>query len=160
MANTVYNEYKNALVTGAAGISTSSLKLCAALVTTAYTPAEADTAANWTSAEVSTAGSSNYTRQTLANVAVTTTTAAGGTDDYIKLDADDVEWLTATISASGAVLYLSNTDNTPGTPGDDTEVATSVAYVDFGSEKSSSAGTFKILWSATNGILNFKQTAS
>jgi len=58
-----------------------------------------------------------------------------------KWDGDDVEWTTATFSAYHAVIYDDTLTN------DDL-----IASIDFGGEKSVSAGTFKIQWHE-NGIV-------
>jgi len=58
-----------------------------------------------------------------------------------KFDGADVEWTTSTITARYAVLY----DSTPGS--DATNPL--LIYVDFGENKSSEAGTFKIAWNAS-----------
>ncbi len=71
---------------------------------------------------------------TLANKAVTQATAT-------KFDADDVEWAASTITAHYAVLY----DDTIGT--DDL-----ICCIDFGENKSTVNGTFKITWNAS-GII-------
>lgn len=77
---------------------------------------------------------------TLQNVAFTYTS---GTNTW-KLDADDVSWPTSTITARYAVII----DTTPGTS------ATNplIGYIDFGTDVSSSGGTFSITFDA-NGIL-------
>jgi len=58
-----------------------------------------------------------------------------------KFDGADVEWADSTITARYAVVY----DNDP--VGDDNKML--VFYVDFGENKSSEAGTFKIQWNAS-----------
>lgn len=60
-----------------------------------------------------------------------------------KFDADDVSWTTSTITARYAVIY----DNTPAT---DAEKSL-IAYIDFGTDQSSSNGTFSIAFN-TSGI--------
>lgn len=55
----------------------------------------------------------------------------------IKLDADDVTWSESTITARYAVIYdATGTDST----------SVLLGYVDFGEDKVSSAGDFKITW--------------
>lgn len=73
---------------------------------------------------------------TLANASLA---YAAGTNT-LKLDGDDTSWATATITARYAVIY----DATPGT------AATNplIAYVDFGADVTSTAGTFLISWHA------------
>lgn len=66
-----------------------------------------------------------------------------GTNTW-KLDAADPSWTSSTITARYAVIY----DSTPGTS------ATNplIAYIDFGADVSSTAGTFSIVFDAA-GIL-------
>jgi hypothetical protein len=70
--------------------------------------------------------------------------------NVIKLDGDDVAWTGATITARYAVIY----DSTPGS------AATNplIAYVDFGANVTSTAGTFTITWAA-GGILTITPAA-
>jgi hypothetical protein len=63
-------------------------------------------------------------------------------------DADDASWSTSTITARVAVIYKDT-----GTNG----TSLLIGYVDFGSDKSSSAGTFTIQWNAS-GIFTFTVT--
>lgn len=62
------------------------------------------------------------------------------------LDADDVTWTNATITARYAVIY----DDNGATDAD----KLLLGYVDFGQDVSSTNGDFKIVWSA-NGIFRF-----
>jgi hypothetical protein len=66
--------------------------------------------------------------------------------NVIKLDAADTSWTSATFTARYAVIY----DSTPGS------AATNpiIGYVDFGEDKSVSAGTFTITWDSA-GIFTF-----
>jgi hypothetical protein len=76
---------------------------------------------------------------TLTNIAPTTS----GTTAFI--DFSDTNWTTATITARGALIYS-------GTAGQ----ARAIAVLDFGSDKSSSAGTFTIVFptaDSSNAIL-------
>ena len=61
-----------------------------------------------------------------------------------KLDAADAEWADSTITARYAVLY----DDTPA--GDAAKPL--MLYVDFGEDKASEDGTFKVKWH-TDGVL-------
>ncbi|MFC9766736.1 hypothetical protein ACFVJ2_33630, partial [Rhodococcus jostii] len=56
------------------------------------------------------------------------------------LDAADSSWTTSTITARYAIIY----NSTPGT--DATRPL--IAYVDFGADVSTTAGTFTITWDA------------
>lgn len=75
---------------------------------------------------------------TLANKTMT----YDGTTNTIKLDANDITWANSTITARYAVIYDS-------TGTDSTSVL--LGYIDFGEDKISSAGDFKITWD-TAGI--------
>ena len=72
---------------------------------------------------------------TLANKSIT---YDSGTN-VIKVDADDVTWSAATITARYAVIYHS-------TGVDSSSVL--IGYIDFGQDMSSSNGDFKITWDA------------
>ena len=76
----------------------------------------------------------------LASKAVT----VDDTDDEGVFDAADTTWSTSTITARYAVLYKDT-----GTP----STSPIICIIDFGSDKSSSAGNFTISWNA-EGILN------
>jgi hypothetical protein len=109
-----------------------------ALFTSAATLSAATTAYS-TSDEVVGAG---YTAggNTLVVSQVPTST---GTTAF--LDFSDTTWTTATITARGALIYLANGGTNP-----------AVAVLDFGSDKTSTAGNFTIQFpaaDATNAIL-------
>ena len=74
-----------------------------------------------------------------ATIATPSLTYTAGTN-VLKLDGGDVSWTTSTITARYAVVY----DDTPGT----SATKPLIAYVDFGADVSSSAGTFSITWDA------------
>jgi hypothetical protein len=59
----------------------------------------------------------------------------------VTFDADDVQWDNSTITARYARIY----DATPAADAD----KKLLAYVDFGADKVSSSGTFKITWNAS-----------
>jgi len=82
-----------------------------------------------------TAGGATLTSPTFAYTAGTNT---------LTLDAADTSWPSSTITARYAVIY----DSTPST--DATRPL--LAYVDFGADVSTTAGTFSIVWDAT-GII-------
>jgi hypothetical protein len=56
-----------------------------------------------------------------------------------KFDAADVSWTSSTITARYAVVYVAT-----GT----SSTSALIGYVDFGSDQSSSSGTFSIVWDA------------
>jgi len=101
---------------------TSSASLDAA--TTAYT----------TSGEVATAGGYNAGGQALA--------VAAGSPTYTSttawLDFDDEVWTSSTITARGAMIYNSDQSNK------------CVAVLDFGGDKTSTAGDFTVIFPAAN----------
>ncbi len=138
MADVIYNSFKKKIMDGSIDLDTDTIKV--ALVTSSYTPDQDahdffDDVTNEVSGTGYTAGGA-----TLANKAVT----ADNTDNEGVFDADDVSWPTSTITARGAVIYKST-----GTA----STSPLIAYIDFGADKSSSAGTFQITWNA-EGILN------
>jgi hypothetical protein len=107
-----------------------------ALLSSSYTPnQDTDDYFNDVSAyEVSGTG---YTAGgiTLTTKSVTYTSGTNVT----KFDADDVSWTSSTITARYAVVYVAT-----GTASS----STLIGYVDFGSNQSSSSGTFSIVWDA------------
>lgn len=138
MANAIYNSFKQDIFSGDIDLNTDTLKVM--LVSGAYTP-DID-AHSFRSSVTSEVIGSGYVAGglTLSGVSVT----KDNTNDRSVFDASDSIWVNATITdARGAVLYKS-TGN----------AATDrlIEYVDFGSNKSSSAGDFKIEWGA-NGII-------
>lgn len=74
-----------------------------------------------------------------ATIGNTTVSYNSGTNTT-TFDGDDVSWPASTITARYAVIY----DSTPGSA----STNPLIAYVDFGSDQSSSSGTFSITWSA------------
>ena len=108
-----------------------------ALLTSSYTPNQ-DTHDYYDDVSSFQVTGTGYTAggATLANK---TNAYTAGTN-VTKFDADDVSWTTSTITARYAVIY----DDTPAT------AATKplIGYVDFGSDQSSSAGTFSVVWDA------------
>lgn len=138
MADVIYNNFKKLIMNGGIDLDTDTIKV--ALVTSSYTPNQDthdffDDVTNEVSGTGYTAGGAS-----LANKAVT----ADNTDNEGVFDADDVTWSTSTITARGAVIYKST-----GTA----STSALIAYIDFGSDQSSSAGNFTITWGA-EGILN------
>lgn len=137
MANVVYNSFKKDIMNGSIDLDTDTIKV--ALVTSTYTPdIDANTKFSDVTNEVTGTG---YTAggATLASVTVTADT----TNDKGVFDAADVTWTTSTITARGAVIYKST-----GTA----STSNLVGYVDFGADKTSSAGDFTISWNS-GGIL-------
>lgn len=138
MADIIYNSFKKKIMDGSIDLDTDTIKV--ALVTSSYTPDQDahdffDDVTNEVSGTGYSAGGAS-----LANKAVT----ADNTDNEGVFDADDVTWSTSTITARGAVIYKST-----GTA----STSALICYLDFGSDKTSTAGNFTIQWNA-EGILN------
>ena len=110
------------------------------LVTSSYTPdfGAHDFYADVTNEVVGT----GYSAGGESLTSVTLTQSAG----TITFDADDVTWTSSTITARGAVVY---DDSLSGDP--------LIAYIDFGADKSSSAGDFVLSFNAS-GIFTLDLT--
>lgn len=139
MASVLYNSFKRDIMNGSIDLDSDTIKCM--LVTSSYTPNidshdKRDDVTNEVSGTGYTAGGA-----TLANKSV----SADNTDDEGVFDADDVVWSTATITARGAVLYKSR--------GGASSADELIAYIDFGSDISSTADNFTITWNA-EGIIN------
>lgn len=134
----LYNSFKRDIMNGGIDLDTDTIKV--ALVTSSYTP-NYDTHDNFDDITNEVSGT-GYTAGgvTLTGQSVT----ADNTDDEGVFDANDVSWASSTITARGAVLYQST-----GTA----STSKLISYIDFGSDKSSSDGTFQVTWNA-EGILN------
>lgn len=129
--------FKVELMTGIHNFTTSTGDTFKIALFTSSATLGASTTAYSTSNEVSGTG---YTAggNTLTNV----TPTSSGTTAYT--DFADTTWSTSTITARGALIYNSSDSNK------------SVAVLDFGSDKSSSAGDFTIVFptaDASNAIL-------
>lgn len=138
MADLIYNSFKRDIMNGGIDLDTDTIKV--ALVTSTYTP-DQDAHDNFDDVTNEVSGT-NYTAggATLASVTV----SVDNTDNEGVFDAADVTWATSTITARGAVVYKS------------TGVASTsklICYLDFGSDKISTAGDFVIQW-GSEGILN------
>lgn len=138
MADVIYNNFKKNIMNGNIDLDTDDIKV--ALVTSTYTPNQ-DTHEDFADITNEVTGT-GYTAggASLANDAVTADT----TDNEGVYDADDITWSSSTITARAAILYKdSGVDTT----------SWLIAYLDFGSDQSSSSGNFTIQW-GTEGILN------
>lgn len=139
MADVIYNAFKKYIMNGSIDLDTDTINVM--LVTSSYTPDQdlheyRDDVTNEVSGTGYTAGGS-----ALAGKAVT----ADNTDNEGVFDANDVSWSTSTITARGAVLYKAR--------GGASSADELICYIDFGSDKISTAGTFTIAWNA-EGIVN------
>lgn len=141
MANVFYDNAKKNLWNGTINLATSPINV--ALVTSAYTPAQA-TDQYWSTVQPNEASGTGYTA---GGQALTGQTVSADTVNHRgKFTANNVTWSNATVTAVGAVLYV-NTGTASTSP--------LIGYIDFGGSKSSSAGNFTIQWDATNGIAYF-----
>lgn len=130
MANVIYNSFKKAIGDGTIDWDTTTIKV--ALVTSTYTP-DIDTHTNFSTHVTNEVVGTGYTAggATLTTPTVTIDTV----NDWAEYDAADVTWSTSTITARGAVVYASVAGDL-------------ICYVDFGTDKTSSAGDFTIQWHA------------
>lgn len=138
MADVIYNSFKKKIMDGSIDLDTDTIKL--ALVTSAYTPDQDahdffDDITNEVSGTGYTAGGASLSSKVVS---------ADNTDNEGVFDADDVSWTTSTITARGGVLYKST-----GTA----STSALICYLDFSTDKISTAGTFTVSWNA-EGILN------
>jgi len=133
----MYNGFKKAIGDGTIDWEGDTIKV--ALVTSTYTPdIDADVYFGDITNEVSGTG---YTAggATLVNTAVTVDTV----NNWAEYNADDTTWSTASVTARGAVVYMST-----GTA----STSPLINYVDFTVDKTSSAGDFKITWDASGVV--------
>ena len=131
MANVIPNSFRGELFSGthnfASGGDTFKIALYTGSIGAVYTTAS--TVVSGTN-EVSTGGGSNYTRKTLGSQAVASSTAVA------SVDFGDSTWSSATFTAAYAAIY--NDDQ-----GDKLCVV-----LDFGGDKTATAGTFTIQFPA------------
>lgn len=138
MADAIPNSFKKHIMNGGIDLDTDTIKVM--LLSSSHTQnVDAqefidDVSANEVSGTGYSAGG-----QALANKSVT----QNNTTDKGVFDADDVTWSTATITARYAAVYKDT-----GTP----STSPIICIIDFGSDKSSTAGDFSINWNAS-GIL-------
>jgi hypothetical protein len=130
MANVFFNNTKKFTLNGSIDWDSDTIKV--ALVTSSYTPnLDSHDYFNDVTNEVTGTG---YTAggATLANKAVN----QDNTNDRAAFDSDDPAWTTATITARACVLYKSR--------GGASSADELCGYWDFGSDITSTAGTFTI----------------
>lgn len=137
MADVIYNSFKSKIMDGSIDLDTDTIKV--ALVTSTYTPNQ-DTHEDYADITNEVVG----TGYTAGGETLTVTISTDDTDNEGVFDATDVTWTSSTITARGAVIYKDT-----GTPG----TSWFVCYIDFGADKTSTAGTFTLAWNA-EGILN------
>jgi len=132
----VYNAAKKSLFDQNPSIDLDTDTIKVALLANTYTP-DIDAHTFFSDVSADEISGTGYTAggETLANATVT----QDNTNDRAAFDADDVVWANATVTARYAVIYKDT-----GTP----STSPLIAYIDFGSDKSSSAADFTIQWNA------------
>ena len=133
MADLIYNKFKEYMADGTIDLDTDAFKIM--LTTDSYTPAATHSVKADVDNEVEGTG---YTAGGASLASVTWTESSG----TVTFDAADISWTTATFTARYAVIY----DDSVGDP-----VKPLVCLIDFGTDKSVTAGTFTIQFHA-NGI--------
>ena len=105
-----------------------------ALVANTYTPNQ-DTHDYWDDVSANEISGTGYTAGGITLSSKTVGYTAG--TNVTKFDAADVSWTSSTLTARYAVIYLSTAT---------ASTSPLIGYIDFGSDQSSSAGTFSIVW--------------
>ena len=126
MANTVCTSFKSELLSGVHDFATAGDTFKLSLYTSSSTINNASTTVYTTSDEVANSGSYTAGGGSLANQAVST----DGTTAIV--DFDDLSFTSATITARYALIYNSTDSNK------------AVCVLDFGSDQTSTSGTFTI----------------
>lgn len=122
------SSFKQQILLGEHDLDTDTIKI--ALYTSAATLSAATTAYSTSDEVVGTGYTAGGNTLTGATVSLTGTTAF--------VDFSDTTWTTATITARGALLYNSSKSNK------------AVAVLDFGSDKTSTAGSFTVQFPAND----------
>lgn len=128
MASLIYNSAIYDASTGAIDFDTDTFKMM--LVTSSYTPAKTHTKRNAVTNEVTGTG---YTAG--GNTAAATVTK-DDTNSRVDITFAITSWTSSTITARGGVIYKSR--------GGASSADELVGYVDFGSDISSTSGTFSV----------------
>lgn len=141
MASLIYNAFKARQLGATTPLNPASDTIKLALVTSSYTPNQ-DTDDFWDDVSANeVAASGTYST---GGVTLTVTSSQDNTDDEGVMDAADVSFTGATITARYAVIYKSTGVSS---------TSPLICLIDFGSNQSSTAGTFAITFAA-EGILN------
>lgn len=129
MADVIYNGFKKNIMNGNLDLDTNTFKCM--LVTSAYTPDQ--DAHEFRSSVTNEVTGTGYTAGgvTLSSLSVT----QDNTNNRGEWDFADPVWSSSTITARGAVVYKS-------TGSAATDIL--IAYIDFGSDKTSTAGEFRL----------------
>ena len=134
IAQAMCTSFKKALLDGEMDFSSNTGQSYKIALYTSSATLNATTAAYTTSNEVSASGT-NYTAGGNA-LTISTVPTTSGTTAYLSFDT--TTWSTATITARGALIYQVG-GSTP-----------SVAVLDFGGDKTSTAGDFQITFPTAN----------
>lgn len=140
MATGIYNSYK-ANVFSPADIELLANDIKVALMAPGYAP-DFDTEQFYSDVSGQEAAGVGYTPggQSLT----TKTVSQDNVNDRGVFDGDDIQWPGSTITARGALVYK-NTGN-PST-------SKLIGFIDFGTNRSSSGGTFTIQWQSVGIVL-------
>lgn len=132
MASLVYNSCVDDALRALIDFDTDSFKVM--LVTSTYTP-DKDTHLKRSAVTNEVVGTGYTSGGTATTLTVTKDTA----NDRVDITFSSVNWTTATITARAAVIYKSR--------GGAASADELVAYVDFGADVTSTAGTFTVTFS-------------
>lgn len=139
MASLVYNSFMFDVVTGAIDMNTDDFYVM--LVTSSYTPdKDAHDKRNDVTNEVTGTG------YTAGGVESTVTVTLDTANDRLDMTFDPVSWSDATITARGCVIYKRR--------GGASSADELVAYVDFGSNVSSTAAAYSVTFTAPLRLQN------
>lgn len=141
MASGIYNNYKVRMLGSGtmADLDGDTIKI--ALLTSSYTP-DFDAHDFFDDVSANEVGASGTYSAGGATLSVTLT--QDNTDNEGVFDATDVSWTSATITARYAIIYKSTGVSS---------TSPLIALIDFGSNQTSTAGTFAITFAA-EGIVN------
>lgn len=141
MANIVYNNFLKQLMSGTIDLVTDNIY--AMLVSGTYTPSVLHSGMTSILAHQSCDTLSSYKS---GGSLLTSKTLLEGSNS-VAFDAADVSWTTATVTASGVVVWHSGSDT----------LRNNIAWIELGNQ-SSTNGTFQIVWNNTNGIFKISGT--
>jgi len=136
IASSVYNSFKARIMDGTIDLDTHVINV--ALFSSAYS-VDIDADEDWADISADEISGVGYTA---GGSPLTVTISIDDTDDEGVFDAGNARWTNSTITARGAVIYDNTATSSP-----------LICWIDFGSDKSSSSGDFKITF-ASEGILN------
>ena len=139
MASLVYNSFMRDVVTGAVDCDTDTFKIM--LVTSTYTASKSHAKRSDITNEVTGTG---YT--TGGNACALTVAATDNVNNDVEISFSVTSWVSATITARAGVIYKSR--------GGASSADELVGYVDFGSNITSTNGTFSVAVSTPLSLTN------